>query len=84
MKELYEELRAAAERYFDKKISGAKISDGLEQDLWNAVEDYIIEIQDMADDVARDIDREIENFDYDAELENIKDDIRTQEYLERI
>lgn len=81
--EIYKDLRITIEKYFDKKLNEVNVPEALDSELWNMVEDLIDNVQEQVGKVENEIDMSIEDFDYKQEIQNIKDDMRTQDYLER-
>lgn len=81
--EIYKDLRITIEKYFDKKLNEVNVPEVLDSELWNMVEDLIDNVQEQVGKVENEIDMSIEDFDYKQEIQNIKDDMRTQDYLER-
>ena len=81
--EIYKDLRITIEKYFDKKLNEVNVPEALDSELWNMVEDLIDNVQEQVGKVESEIDMSIEDFDYRQEIQNIKDDMRTQDYLER-
>jgi hypothetical protein len=81
--EIYKDLRITIEKYFDKKLNEVNVPEALDSELWNMVEDLIDNVQEQVGKVENEIDMSIEDFDYKQEIQNIRDDIRTQDYLER-
>lgn len=63
MKELDKELRTILEMFFDKKIKEAKLSNDLQDKIWEMVDNCVEDIQDIAAETNRDIDYAIEEED---------------------
>jgi hypothetical protein len=63
MKELYEDLRAALERYYDNKLKNSGYYN--DQEIWDKIEDFIYDIQNLADDQTRELDNILEDLEAD-------------------
>lgn len=83
MQSLRGEVRTPIEKYFEEKLYSASLPDSIDNDLWDMVEETIDKIHDMLHELDRNIDNNIKDFDRKQEIENIRDDIKTQDYLER-
>lgn len=77
------ELRFEIEKYFNDKLDELDISEELSQELWNKVEDLIDTVQDLASATEREIDNEVEQFNWNDYYRDLKDDLRTQDEMER-
>lgn len=63
MKEFYEDIRAAVEKYYDKKLKKSGYYN--DQEIWDKVEEFICELEDMADDQNRELDGILEDLEAD-------------------
>jgi F0F1-type ATP synthase gamma subunit len=81
--ELIGEIRQLVERYVEHKITQACLPDAICNDIEDMTADAIENIDDLLNELDKNIDNTIENFDREEEIKNIRDDIRTQDYLER-
>lgn len=61
--ELYNEIRAALERYYDKKLKNSGYYN--DQEIWDKIEDFICDMEDLADDQDRELDNILEDLEAD-------------------
>lgn len=63
MQELYDDIRAAVEKHYDKKLKKSGYSN--DQEIWDMIEEFIYDLQDLADDQNRELNRKIEELESD-------------------
>lgn len=59
MTKLYDKIRAMLEEYYDKKLINSEYYHL--QEVWDIIEDFVCEMQDMADDQERKLDDYIQD-----------------------
>jgi hypothetical protein len=81
--ELIGEIRQLTERYFEHKVTQGCLPDAICNDVSDMMANTIEEIDSLLTELDEHVDKAIENFDREEEIKNIRDDIKTQDYLEK-